>query len=205
MNYYIDFDNTLYNTSMLANDMFNSIVQSACNQKKLNKLALLDECRKSFNSKATYNIYEIVDLFTDKYLLDKKIILDNLNKVISNGQSYIFSDSIRFLEKIHTNNSLFLLSYSNGNIKYQTAKILGSGIADFFDGLYITSKPKFELDIDYANGIFIDDNPEDLKGLYSKNSKKIIRLRRKENKYSIQDLDFNIEEYSNFDELLQGG
>ena len=36
---------------------------------------------------------------------------------------------------------------------------------------------------------------------YAKNPQKLIRLRRKDTKYSDKDLDFNIEEYSNFDEF----
>lgn len=164
MNYYIDFDNTLFNTSLFANEIFGDYLSNI-----------------------------------DK--LDKQKILLNLNEIISNSQKFVFPDSIPFLENLRKKNKLFLLSYSNRNTKYQTAKILGSGLVDYFDGLYITSIPKYELDIDYSNGIFIDDNPEDLKGLYSKNPQKLIRLRRKDTKYSGKDLDFTIEEYSNFDEL----
>ena len=72
----------------------------------------------------------------------------------------------------------------------------------FFDALYITSKEKYKLDINYTNGIFIDDNPSDLSGLYSKNPIKVIRLRRENNKHSLENLkNENIKEYSNFLEV----
>ena len=86
---------------------------------------------------------------------------------------------------------------------FQVLKIKGSGLIKYFDALYITSKPKYELDINYENGIFIDDRAKDLLGLYSKNAKKVIRLRRKGNKYSIEDIgNAEIEEYSSFGEIL---
>ena len=95
-----------------------------------------------------------------------------------------------------------MLSYANDGLEYQSLKIAGSGLSNYFDALYITADKKFELDLDYTNGIFIDDNPEDLIGLYSNNPKRLIRLRRKENKYSVQDLKYiKIEEYSDFSEI----
>ena len=46
-------------------------------------------------------------------------------------------------------------------------KLMGSGITSYFDGIIITAEYKFLLDIDYTNGIFIDDDPRDLNGLYA--------------------------------------
>ena len=95
-----------------------------------------------------------------------------------------------------------MLTYCKDSLEYQSIKVAGSKLADFFDALYITSLPKYNLDIDYTNGVFIDDNPEDLLGLYSKNAKQVIRLRRKENKYSVKDLDnTDIKEYLNFNDI----
>ena len=70
-----------------------------------------------------------------------------------------------------------------------------------FDEIIITKDLKYTLDIDYSKGIFIDDKPQDLIGLYSKNPKKVIRLRRIGSKYSPKDIEINIEEYRNFDEI----
>lgn len=203
MNYYIDFDNTLYNTPLLTQKMLDSISESAYLQKDVNKQDILEECKLMFNREHIYNIYELARYFSNKYNLKVQPVIDNINNIILNSSDLVFKDSITFLEKLHSeNHNIFLLSYSNGNLDYQAIKILGSGLTKFFDALYITSKPKYELDIDYANGIFIDDNPADLLGLYSKNAKKVIRLRRKENKYSVKDIEnVQIEEYSNFTEM----
>ena len=65
-----------------------------------------------------------------------------------------------------------------------------------------TEELKYNLDIDYSNGIFIDDKPQDLIGLYSRHPKKVIRLRRKNNKYSIKNLEnVDIEEYCDFNQV----
>jgi len=126
-----------------------------------------------------------------------------LNNIILNGSDLVFDDVIPFLKKLKENgHKLYMLTYCKDNLEYQSIKIAGSKLADFFDALYITSEPKYNLDIDYTSGIFIDDNPDDLLGLYSKNAKEVIRLRRKDNKYSIKDIDNNfIKEYLSFEEI----
>ena len=178
MNYYIDFDNTLYNSSLLEEKMLNLIVETACAQKEFDKKSLFDECKSIFNREHIYDIYKLVDYLSNKYTLDKNPIIASLNHLILNSNDLVFNDCVEFFKKLHEqNHNIYLFTHSISN-KYQAAKILGSGLADFFDGIFITSKPKYELNIDYANGIFIDDNPEDLLGLYSKNVKKLIRLRR---------------------------
>ena len=203
MNYYIDFDNTLYNTPLLTERMLNAIVQSACSQKDLNEQELLSECKAMFNREHIYNIYELAEYFSDKYSLDKDKVINNLNTVILNGEDLVFADSVEFLQKLRNqNHNLFLLTHATDN-KMQAAKVFGSGLASFFDGLYITTESKYDIGIDYENGIFIDDNPKDLIGLYSKNPKKLIRLRRAENKYSVKDMDsdINIDEYPDFTQI----
>lgn len=203
MNYYIDFDNTLYNTPLLIEKMLQSIAKSITNQKKLNKETLLSECKSMFNREHIYNIYELAKYFSNKYNLELLPIIDNLNNVILNGKDFVFKDTIPFLEKLkQANHNLYLLTYCKESLQFQSAKISGSQISDLFDALYITSYPKYNLDIDYSNGIFIDDNPVDLLGLYSKNPKEVIRLRRKNNKYSLKNIDdINIKEYSNLGEI----
>lgn len=204
MNYYIDFDNTLYNTPLLTDKMLNSIVESIREKNtNLASVALYEECKSMFNRENIYNIYELAKYFANKYNLDATVVINNLNTIILNGSDLVFKDSIPFLKKLkEKGHKVYILSYCKDSLEYQSIKIAGSKIADFFDALYITSVPKYTLDLDYKNGIFIDDNPDDLLGLYSKNPKQVIRLRRKENKYSVKDIDNDdIKEYLNFNEI----
>lgn len=203
MNYYIDFDNTLYNTPLLTNRMLNSIVDSIREKHNLSSEDLYQECKSMFNREHIYNIYELARYFANKYSLDASSVINTLNNIILNGNDLVFEDTIPFLQKLkEQGHKLFMLTYCKESLEYQSVKVAGSKLADFFDAIYITSVKKYTLDIDYTNGIFIDDNPDDLLGLYSKNAKQVIRLRREGNKYSVKDLDNpNIKEYLNFNEI----
>lgn len=202
MNYYIDFDNTLYNTSLLTNKMLNSIAEYIKEKNNLNFEELYQECKSMFNRNNIYNIYELAKYLSTKYNLQTSLLINNLNKIILDGSDFVFEDTIPFLKKLKENgHKIYLLTYCEDSLEYQSMKIAGSKLSDFFDALYITSIPKYNLDIDYTNGIFIDDNPDDLLGLYSKNPKQVIRLKRTKNKYSLKNLNTNIQTYFNFNEI----
>ena len=203
MNYYLDFDNTLYNTSELIEAMFDSIVSSAKKQKLLKQGELYEELKRNFTNNYIPDIYQLSEYIADKYNLALSPIVDKLNCTILNGKSYVYNDVIPFLESLKINeHNVYLLSYCK-NLQYQALKISGSGLSNFFDAIYITSIPKYKLDIDYTNGIFIDDNPDDLLGLYSKNPIQVIRLRRKDNRHSIKNIDnSNIKEYIDLGGLI---
>lgn len=202
MNYYIDFDNTLYNTPLLKNKMLQSVSNDISVKRNIDRKELFSECNLMFNRENIYDIYKLAEFFSNKYEVDSSDIINNLNKVILDGKENLFNDTIPFLKKLKKEgHKIYMLTYCKESLQFQSLKISGSQIANYFDGLYITSIPKYELDINYIEGIFIDDNPKDLNGLYLRNPKKLIRIRRKENKYSVYDLNINISEYNNFEEL----
>ena len=203
MNYYIDFDNTLYNTSKLTKDIFYSIASFIAKEKNLNKDMLFKECFTNFSNEHLTDIYKFSTDFSHKYNIDGNMVINIINKIISNGDIYVFNDCIPFIEKLKSyGHKKYILSYSQ-NMQYQSLKIAGSNLMSLFDGIYISSIPKYELDLNYQNGIFIDDNPNDLIGLYSKNPIEVIRLRRDENKYSIIEINNdNIKEYKNLGGLV---
>ena len=203
MNYYIDFDNTLYNTTVLKERMLNSIVDSIIIQTSLSKNELYNECNALFNKDNIYNIYELAKYLSNKYNSDFTLVMKNLNNIILYSSDLVYEDSIPFLNKLkEKDHKIYMLSHSGDNSEYQSIKIAGSKLANLFDALFITAVPKYTLDIDYTNGIFIDDNPSDLLGLYSKNAKQVIRLRRPDNKYSVKDINNpDIKEYLSFDEI----
>lgn len=198
MNYYIDFDHTLYDTPLLTKDMLNSISVSLTEQSGLNSDELFEECSKMFNRQNIYNIYELAKYFSNRYNCDSEKIISKLNLVIYNSEKNVFSDSIPFLKKLkNLNHTIYMLSYYEYGLEYQTAKIVGSKLSNLFDCIIVTGNNKYELNIDYSNGIFIDDKPSDLLGLLSKNPKEVIRLRRPGDKYSEKDLETsNIKEYT---------
>ena len=203
MNYYIDFDNTLYNTPLLKDAMLDAISSEIASEKKLDNTEILKQCSLMFNRENIYDIYELAKYFSNKYNANSDVFIDKLNNVILDGKKFLFDDTINFLNKLkQKSHKLYMLTYCKESLQFQSLKISGSKIANMFDSLFITSKPKYELDIDYTNGIFIDDNPKDLIGLYNKNPKDLIRIRRPENKYSVKEIEnIKIKEFKNLSEF----
>ena len=81
-------------------------------------------------------------------------------------------------------------------------KIMGANIIDYFDGITVTNNYKFTLDLKYEEGIFFDYDPRDLNGLIEKNARKVIRIRKENNKRSKIDMENSaIEEYISFDDI----
>ena len=204
MNYYFDFDNTLYETAKLTEVMLNAIVNSIYNKTGKNLEDLKKYAKENFNS-TTGNIFNFAEEMVEKFKSDKNKVLEDLNNAIYSGESIVFEDARRFVEKLYKNNNkLYILTYipDKKNHDYQMKKIIGSGIAKYFNSIIITSEYKFNLDLDYKNGIFFDDDPRDLNGLFEKNPIKVIRIRKENNKRSKIDMENKeIEEYKTFDDI----
>jgi len=174
MNYYIDLDSTLYDTPKLVDDILNDISEKINQNTNKNKNDILQELKAMFNRDKIYNVYELARYFASKYEIDEKVLINSISNIIENGEKYVFDDSINFLKRIkQKENTIYILTYVTKNdIEYQCAKIKGSKLANYVDNVIITSMPKFNLDLKYENGIFIDDNTKDLEGLINRNSKK---------------------------------
>ena len=190
MNYYIDFDSTLYDTTALVKEMIQSIS---------------DSLKGSYYNVSKQEIKKIFDTYIkNKQTIPNHTLIQKLDSILENGKQFVYDDTIPFLEILRKQgHRLSMLTYSKYSLQFQSSKINGSGLSDYFDALFIIATHKYELDINYKNGIFIDDNPSDLLGLYSKKPIEVIRIRRNGNKYSIDDIDnTNIKEYADFNELL---
>lgn len=204
MNYYFDFDNTLYETAKLTEVMLNSIANSIFNITGNDLKELKKYAKENFNS-TKGNIFNFAAEMSNKFKIESKNVLYDLNNSIYNGKDIVFEDAKRFIEKLYKKgDKLHILTYipDKSNHDYQMKKIIGSGIAKYFDSILITSEYKFKLSIDYKNSIFFDDDPRDLNGLYERNPIKVIRIRKENNKRSKIDIDNkNIEEYVSFDDV----
>ena len=204
MNYYIDFDGTLYETSKLTKTMLEKIADVISLNSQKDKREILEEMNYNFDS-TNGNIYTLAENIAEEFAVNKDVVIEEVKNVLRNGQRFVFEDSQRFLEKIKSNsdNKIILLTFlPKTNQEYQLEKVNGSGLAKYFDTLIFTSELKYTLDLEYNKGIFIDDNPRDLKGLYIMNPLRVIRIRRPENKYSKIELNMeNLEEYTSFDEI----
>lgn len=204
MNYYIDFDNTLYETAKLTSLMIAAIGNKIGELTNQDAEPIIQDAKDNFNSTLD-NIFTHAEKMGKKYNVDSKTVVDAVKEVVDNGKEIVFEDAIRFLERLkEKGHKIFILTYiPQTNQEYQLKKLMGSGIASYFDGIIITAQYKFLLDIDYTNGIFIDDDPRDLNGLFEKNPIKVIRIRKANNKRSKIDIDNkDIEEYESFDDIV---
>lgn len=204
MNYYIDFDNTLYETAKLTSCMIAAIGNKIGELTGLEKEPIIQDAKDNFNSTLD-NIFTHAEKMGNKYNVDSETVVNAVKDVIDNGRDIVFEDAVRFLERLKENgHKIFILTYiPKTNQEYQLKKLMGSGITKYFDGIIITAEYKFLLDLDYTNGIFIDDDPRDLNGLFEKNPIKVIRIRKPNNKRSKIDLENNqIEEFESFDDIV---
>ena len=203
MNYYIDFDNTLYETAKLTETMLNEISEKVEIETNLNKEDIFKYVKENFDS-SNDNIYTYAEKVGENFNVNKVELVNCVKDVVEKGKIFVFKDAESFLKKLkETDNKIILLTFMpKSNQEYQLQKIYGSGLAKYFDTLIITSDMKFNLDLDYKNGIFIDDNPRDLEGLHSKNPIRLIRIRKPNNKrYEIEMNISGMEEYKSFDDI----
>lgn len=191
MNYYLDFDNTLYETSRLSNDMLKGLAYEISKKTSVSENDIFDELKSMFNRENIYNIYKLAKFFARKYNIEKSILIDKVEDIILDGKKYVYDDVISFLKELKEKNHIInVLTYvAKEDLSYQLTKIKGSGLSEYFDNIIISSSLKFNLDLKYEEGIFFDDSPKDLLGLASRNPKILVRVRRENNKYSKQELD----------------
>lgn len=203
MNYYLDFDNTLYETAKLTSMMLGAIANTISEITGHNTTTLKEEAIANFNSTID-NIFSFAENMSKKYGVDSQKVLKNVNSVIDNGEVLVFEDAKRFLERLKENNhKSYVLTYvAKGNEEYQMRKLLGSGLMKYFNGIIITTEYKFLLDLNYENAIFVDDDPRDLNGLFERNPVKVIRIKKPSNRRSKLEINNpDIEEFESFDNI----
>lgn len=213
MNFYIDFDNTLYNTKALTAEMLDSIATYISQTQEIAKDDILLQLKAKFNRENIYNIFTLCEYFEEKYNIENQVLQHTIKQILINGYKYVYEDVPEFLENLKEHNhTLSILTAATGidNIDYQGLKVYGSGITRYFNNIIITTEPKDELDLVYSNGVFIDDNPDELRNLCNTNARKVIRIKRPGAKYSNQIIrnssnydaqKYNIDEYTSLSEI----
>lgn len=189
---YIDFDNTLFNTVEFNNDC--SLLLEKYNISKEEQVKVFKDLNKDI-----FDYKEILEAISKKYKIDKELLFNDYNEILKG--SYLYEDTIEFLEYYKDKFELRLLTW--GNNEYQLEKIGCAKISKYFNELIITQKYKFDIEIDYKNSIFLDDNPRDLKGLMNKKSYKVIRLCR--GKYKNYEKELEVISVNSLKEIIEKG
>lgn len=186
---YIDFDGTLFNSSKLYYKFIDIFTKQ--NLKKEELKIIINKTYKD-----TKNFDIVAEFLINKYNLNSNI-LEKVNKLYA--EDLVFKDVIPFLEKYYQKYDLILLTL--GSKKYQKKKINSSNLSKYFKDIIITNSDKSKLNIDYTKGIFIDNNPLELKKFYNSKANYLIRIKRDTDKYSKINLDLDIPEFTNFEKL----
>lgn len=179
--YYIDFDNTLYETGKLTKDIIFTLSKIISNQNGENVNIIQEDINNSFNS-STDNFFTLAKKLSIKYNISYNELYSVITEqIITLGKNYVFPDALNFLKNLQNigeNTAILTYVTNSKNLSQQSLKLTGSGILDYISNIYITTKLKYKLEIDYtnSNNIFIDDNPSDLEGLFNAGAKNIIRI-----------------------------
>lgn len=192
MKIYIDFDGTLFDTFKLKQEFINLFNKYNVKKEYIEKII-----NESYQKDKNLDI--LAKKIIEKNNLDSSILteLDNIY-----SKKLIYKDAIPFLEKYYQKYDLILLTL--GTAKYQQKKINASNISKYFKKIIITNNDKSKLNIDYNSGIFIDNNPLELKKFYNSHAEHLIRIKRDNDKYSKLKKDINsIVEFTDFNDLLE--
>lgn len=196
MKFYIDFDYTMFNAMEFHKARYQEM---QCYGITIEELKAMEKEIPEKEGKLI-NLDDVYSKISEKYKLPKEEVLSKIHKIMDNCHKYLYEDTIEFLEYLKQNgHELYILTWGDKELQYQ--KIQKAGIEKYFDGVILTEEMKFNIDIDYKNGIFIDDNPRDLEGLYKNNPIEVIRIKRDGAKYSEKPINIKIKEYKTLEQL----
>ena len=175
MNIYIDFDGTLFNTDQYTRDFMKIF-----NDYSIDNILFEKIKNKLFSNEKLFNLNVIIHYLLTHNNIDYEL-QDKIDSLLNS--SYLFPEVHYCLkELINIGYDLYLLTY--GDDDFQTFKINASNIAKYFKEIIITNKDKSELNLDYENSIFIDNNPVEIEKIYNSKPKTLIRIKRDCDRYT---------------------
>ncbi len=205
--YYIDFDNTLYETGKLTKDVLNSFSNIISTQKQINFQEIYAYIKDSFNS-TTDNFISFAKSLSIKYNISFNQLYNPLMEIIiTNGSQYTFPDAINFLKKLKKtgHKSCILTFVFPKNLSQQALKLTGSGLLEYVDEVYTVTSSKSKLHLDFENSTFIEDSPKEIEDFYNSGARNIIRIIKPNNeKRTSKKLNIPVEipTFTTFDDII---
>ena len=195
MNYYLDFDYTLFDTYLFREELYKILKQNGIDESALPLTSETeDEDQKLLNIKESFK--EIAKANN----IQLENLIKPLEELYEKGTDFLYDDSIEFLKYLKSKgHKIYIVTW--GEKEFQKEKIQITKIDKYLDEIIFAEQLKYTLDIDYENGIFIDDSIRDLEGLYSKKAKQLFRIKRNNGKNS--DKELNITEILEFNSLKE--
>jgi FMN phosphatase YigB (HAD superfamily) len=191
MKIFIDFDDVIFNTKKLKEDLINIYSRGGVSKKQFMETYLdFPKERKGIIFRI-YDPYDQMKKIRNSLGIDTQGIERDFLKIVSQARKYIFKDTTEFLKKFKRND-LYILSY--GDNKFQRNKIKNSGVRGYFKKVIITDKMKsFSIletikkeKINKKDKIyFIDDREKFISDVKNNIPGAVtILIRRKEGRYS---------------------
>ena len=195
MNYYLDFDYTLFDTHAFRQGLYQILEKNGLDK---TYLALTPELETS--GQKLLNIKELFKNLSETKKIPLNNFLEPLEELYSRCDEFVYEDSVEFIKYLKSkNHKLYVVTW--GEKEFQKEKLQASKLYNYFDEIVYAEQLKYELDLDYKNGIFVDDSIRDLEGLYNKQAKQVFRIKRPNGKNS--DKELNIKEILEFNSLKQ--
>ena len=195
MNYYLDFDYTLFDTHTFREELYNILEKNGFDK---SYLSMTPELKT--NGQKLLNIKELFKILATMRDIPIENFLNPLEELYSKCNEFVYDDSIEFLKYLRKKGqNIYILSW--GEKVFQKEKIFASKLNEYIDDIIYAEQLKYTLDINYEDGIFIDDSVRDLEGLYNQNAKMVFRIKRPNGKNSNEEL--NIKEILEFNSLKE--
>lgn len=195
MNYYLDFDYTLFDTHSFREELYKILEKNGLDK---TYLAITPEMKA--NGQKLLNIKELFKSLSETKNIPLNNFIEPLEELYSRCDELVYGDTVEFLNYLKSKkHKLHVLTW--GEKEFQDEKLKASKLYEYFDEIIYAEQLKYTLDIDYENGIFIDDSVRDLEGLYNRNAKQVFRIKRKNGKNS--DKELNIKEILEFETLKE--
>ena len=153
----VDFDRTIFDTEGLETDLY-----QICHRHGISPGILRKKQTKVESELPVFNFFDMV---LNSELLKKrklKILIAELESFLQeNSSNYIFADVFPFLEKLKAK-GLKIAVFTFGDVTFQMAKYLASGLAKYTDMVSVTDSEKCENRQMFENPgtIFIDDRSD---------------------------------------------
>lgn len=197
---FIDFDDVLFNTKSFKKDLIKVFLKNGITKKDF-FVSYYDYPFKTKKGLQKYDPWNQIKILKTKKKFNEEKLKNDLAKLLGNLKRFIFSDSRDFLKKFKRR-ELVLVSY--GETKFQEMKINSSSISPYFAKIIIGDKDKAELIKKFLirqsaspklqrgepaekkeNIFLLEDFPLHINAVKQKLPQvKVIRLRRKEGRYS---------------------
>lgn len=155
----IDFDDTLFNTTVLRNDIKDELRRLGIGPD------LFERTYQKIKDLHGYNLYLHLMLLASDYNLDMIKAKKSFDGIMKQLNRYLFDDATQFLSKLKDRGH-FSVIYTYGNKIFQQDKLKACDMDDQVDDVFITPKEnKLDLFFDYYNKdldkiLFIDNNPD---------------------------------------------